>query len=263
MNSKFGIKNRIVIPAKAGIFSLVFAFFLASCTFIDDYNIDLMQDATASVKSSSSDEGPSTSSGTLSSGSREDKESSSSNNKEASSSSQTPAFGCGKDFVDSRDNAKYATVKIGTQCWFAENLNYNAKNSSCYGDDDTNCEKYGRLFRWTEAQSACPDGSRLPTTDDWDMLLNYLGNAMVAGKYMKDESNWSAAEDAYGFSALPAGYYSEDDEDYVQIEQMAIFWSTAASGTDAEGYVLSNSANNIENWEYSKTNKMSVRCLVE
>lgn len=301
---------------------LVFAFFFASCSFIDDYDIELMQDATASVETSSSEGNPSTSSETLSSSSREDKESSSSSYKEEtssssfsssskdlepvegssssseiascsskedessssaaessssseeepvesssssipSSSSVTTAFKCGNDFLDSRDNAKYATVKIGTQCWFAENLNYNAKNSSCYGDDDSNCEKYGRLYRWTEAQSACPDGSRLPTTDDWDMLLNYLGNAMVAGKYLKDESSWSAAEDAYGFSALPAGYYSEDDEDYVQIEQMAIFWSTAASGTDAEGYVLSNSKNNIENWKYPKTNKMSVRCLAE
>ena len=233
--------------------------FLAGCTFIDDYNIDLIQDATASVQSSSSVS--SAGSETLSSSTREDNGSSSSNNKEASSSSQAPVFDCGKDFVDSRDKAKYATVKIGTQCWFVENLNYNAKNSSCYGDDDSNCEKYGRLYRWTEAQSACPDGSRLPTADDWDGLLNYLGNSVVAGKYLKDESSWSAAEDAFGFSALPAGYYSEDDEEYVQIEQMTVFWSAAASGTDAEGYVLRNSANNIENWEYSKTNKMSVRCL--
>lgn len=237
-----------------GSFVAISLLFLASCTFIDDYNIDLMQDATASIESSSSvssDGGPSTSSGTLSS------------DEINSSGSKASAFDCGKDFIDSRDNAKYATVKIGTQCWFAENLNYNAKNSSCYGDDDSNCEKYGRLYRWTEAQSACPDGTRLPTAGDWDGLLNYLGNPMVAGKYLKDESSWSAAEDAYGFSALPAGYYSEDDEEYVQIEQMAIFWSAAASGTDADGYVLRNSANNIENCEYAKTNKMSVRCLVD
>lgn len=238
-----------------GSFVAISLLFLAGCTFIDDYNIDLMQEATANVQSSSSGGNPASGDDT--------KTSSSSGENYNSSTSQAPAFGCGKDFVDSRDNAKYATVKIGTQCWFAENLNYNAKNSSCYGDDDSNCEKYGHLYRWTEAQSACPDGTRLPTAGDWDGLLNYLGNPMVAGKYLKDESSWSAAEDAYGFSALPAGYYSEDDEEYVQIEQMAIFWSAAASGTDADGYVLRNSANNIENWEYAKTNKMSVRCLVD
>ncbi|MBQ3780804.1 MAG: hypothetical protein II801_03355 [Bacteroidaceae bacterium] len=295
--------------------------FLVGCTFIDDYDIELMQDATASVGTSSSEGNPSTSSETLSSSSREESsssssreetsssshkdetssssdkqssssseiascsskdESSSSSNAETlssssdanlveSSSSSTPvessssapaAFKCGSDFSDSRDEAKYATVKIGTQCWFAENLNYSAKNSACYGDDDANCTKYGRLYRWTEAQSACPEGSRLPTADDWDELLNYLGNPMVAGKYLKDESSWSVAEDAYGFSALPAGYYSEDDE-YVQIEQMTVFWSAAASGPDAESYVLRSSEISIERGIYPKTNKMSVRCLVE
>jgi uncharacterized protein (TIGR02145 family) len=187
-------------------------------------------------------------------------ESSSSSTPVESSSSAPAAFKCGSDFSDSRDEAKYATVKIGTQCWFAENLNYSAKNSACYGDDDANCTKYGRLYRWTEAQSACPEGSRLPTADDWDELLNYLGNPMVAGKYLKDESSWSVAEDAYGFSALPAGYYSEDDE-YVQIEQMTVFWSAAASGPDAESYVLRSSEISIERGIYPKTNKMSVRCL--
>ena len=66
---------------------LVFAFFFASCSFIDDYDIDLMQDVMASVETSSSEGNPSTSSETLSSSSREDKESSSSSHKEETSSS--------------------------------------------------------------------------------------------------------------------------------------------------------------------------------
>ena len=66
---------------------LLFAFFFASCTFVDDYDIDLMQDAVASVETSSSEGNPSTSSETLSSSSREDKESSSSSHKEETSSS--------------------------------------------------------------------------------------------------------------------------------------------------------------------------------
>ena len=33
----------------------------------------------------------------------------------------------------------YRTVQIGNQKWFAENLNYNASGSRCYGDDPENC----------------------------------------------------------------------------------------------------------------------------
>lgn len=289
--------------------------FLAGCTFIDDYDIDMMQDATASVVTSSSEGNPSTSSETLSSSSREessslssreDKESSSSSHKEEASSSSdkqssssseavsssnneekssssdvkpvesssnsTPvessssapaAFKCGSDFSDSRDEAKYATVKIGTQCWFAENLNYSAKNSACYGDEDTNCAKYGRLYRWAEAQSACPEGSRLPTQDDWETLDGTLGNAAVAGKYLKSEGYWENAEDIYGFAALPAGYYNTDEEEFMQQGSIAVFWGATESGTDAYVRVLKNSTNNIDAKEYPKTYKVSIRCLVE
>ena len=307
--------------------------FLAGCTFIDDYDIDMMQDATASVETSSSEGNPSTSSEPLSSSSREessssssreessssssreDKESSSSSHKDEtssssdkqsssssesvssssneekssssnaetsssssdvkpveSSSSSTPvessssapaAFKCGSDFSDSRDEAKYATVKIGTQCWFAENLNYSAKNSACYGDDDTNCAKYGRLYRWAEAQSACPEGSRLPTQDDWETLDGSLGNAVVAGKYLKSEGDWDNAEDVYGFAALPAGYYNIDEEEFMQQGSNAVFWGATESGTDAYVRVLKNNTNNIDAREYPKTDKVSIRCLVE
>lgn len=265
--------------------------FLAGCTFIDDYDIDMMQDATASVETSSSEGNPSTSSETLSSSSREDKESSSSSHKEEassssdkqsssssdvkpaeSSSSSAPvessssvptAFKCGSDFSDSRDGAKYATVKIGTQCWFSENLNYSAKNSACYGDDDMNCAKYGRLYRWAEAQSACPEGSRLPTQDDWETLDGSLGNAVVAGKYLKSEGDWDNAEDVYGFAALPAGYYNTDEEVFMQQGSIAVFWGATESGTDAYVRVLKNNTNNIDAREYPKTDKVSIRCLVE
>ncbi|MFA7050012.1 MAG: prepilin-type N-terminal cleavage/methylation domain-containing protein, partial [Patescibacteria group bacterium] len=36
----------------------------------------------------------------------------------------TPAWTCGDDFTDERDDNIYPTVQIGDQCWFAKNLAY-------------------------------------------------------------------------------------------------------------------------------------------
>ena len=287
--------------------------FLVGCTFIDDYDIDLMQDAKASVESSSSvsSTGSSTGSETLSSSAkvrssssrneinsssakkvassssnpRNDVESSSakapsssSTNPESSntetaksSSSQTvnssgstvALFKCGTDFVDSEDEKRYATTKIGTQCWFAENLNHETKKSDCYDLLTANCDEYGRLYTWNDAQAVCPEGSHLPGLEDWNALLAFLGNPLAAGFYLKKGGVWDNAEDAFGFSALPAGYYSEDDDEFVQVGRMAGFWSSVDSGSGSEAFILLSDQEHVENRILAKANKLSVRCIVD
>ncbi|WP_407450081.1 FISUMP domain-containing protein, partial [Fibrobacter sp.] len=52
-------------------------------------------------------------------------------------------------FVDERDDQEYKYTTIGDQVWMAENLNYNAVGSICQGKDESKCELYGRLYRYT------------------------------------------------------------------------------------------------------------------
>jgi len=116
---------------------------------------------------------------------------------------------CENFFTDSRDGKKYKVVKIGEQTWMAENLNYNADGSKCYEEQESNCQKYGRLYNWEMAMKACPSGWHLPSDAEWQSLVDFAGGEGAAGKRLKTSSGWNKngnGTDAFGFSALPGGY---------------------------------------------------------
>jgi len=114
----------------------------------------------------------------------------------------------GETFTDMRDGKTYRTVKIGKFMWMAENLNFVTDSSWCYDDADSNCTKYGRLYRWNAAMKACPAEWRLPDTSDWRDLVKAVGGIDSAGKKLKSKTGWQNdgnGTDEFGFSALPGG----------------------------------------------------------
>ncbi|MDR2693114.1 MAG: fibrobacter succinogenes major paralogous domain-containing protein [Chitinispirillales bacterium] len=142
-------------------------------------------------------------------------------------------------FVDNRDGKKYKNIKISEQVWMAENLNYETPSGSCcYGNDNSNCAQYGRLYDWNTAPSVCPAGWRLPTREEWDILVKLVnitanGNA---GDKLKSTGGWNNSEngtDDYGFSALPGGARYGDA--FYHIGQGCFWW-------DGDGRVYGNSA---------------------
>lgn len=161
------------------------------------------------------------------------------------------AYNADKQFCDTRDGGRlYKYVKIGSQTWMAENLNYATEvsgsdsNSFCYGDGDTygeeitdrgaaNCAKYGRLYNINSLQNVCPAGWRLPTKDDIEALLVAVGDdPLTAGKLLKSATDWSVkGSDAFGFSALPAGYRDEN-EHFMSLGSETVFWSSTPSMED-------------------------------
>jgi len=119
--------------------------------------------------------------------------------------------------LDDRDNQVYRTVKIGTQVWMAQNLNYQTPGGTiyCYDDISSYCEKYGRLY--VRAAVSCPTGWHLPSDTEWETLFAYVGGADVAGDALRASSGWDKhpeleSKDEYGFSSLPAGVYYFGDE---------------------------------------------------
>ena len=123
----------------------------------------------------------------------------------------TGSYGSVKDAA----GKSYKTVQIGTQTWMAQNLNYAFGVSKCLNessgkptDNEADCTKYGRLYDWATAKTACPSGWHLPSKNEFETLVTTVGGSSTAGTKLKATSGWSSSgngTDNYGFSALPGG----------------------------------------------------------
>jgi len=152
-------------------------------------------------------------------------------------------------FTDQRDGKTYRAMKIGSLTWMAENLNFETERSRCHGDNEKNCQKYGRLYDWDDAMKACPKGWRLPSEKDWDNLARVVGGKRksyqfggyyweFAGKKLKSESGWESDRDGsggngtdkFGFSARPGGAYHGDS--FTGYGKFGSWWSTGEDSTN-------------------------------
>jgi uncharacterized protein (TIGR02145 family) len=167
-------------------------------------------------------------------------------------------------FTDTRDGKVYKTVKIGTQTWLAENLNYEAEGSKCYDNNPANGQKYSRLYDWETAKKACPPGWHLPSDKEWQELVNSAGGDKIAGEELKAKSGWNSngnGTDDYGFAALPGG--DGDSNGYFNdVGDYGVWWSSSEDGSD---YAYSRRmVYNIEDVYYDNYRKsylFSVRCV--
>jgi uncharacterized protein (TIGR02145 family) len=203
--------------------------------------------------------------------------------------------------TDLRDYKTYKIVKIGSQTWMAENLNYSdsvaypdmKKRNWCYNDSMSNCNKHGRLYTWSAAMDSagtwstngkgcgyygktcsptypvrgiCPEGWHLPTEEEFETLISNVGGIETAGKMLKSTTGWyedGNGIDAFGFNIFPAGYRGSDGSFY-SAGRNANFWSATSGGYDAGASSLwvRYSSEGVELYtNIRKTAAYSVRCL--
>ena len=207
---------------------------------------------------------------------------------------------CAKFNDDAKMEQVYKMVTIApegkdySETWMAENLNYKTANSWCYDGKDENCAKYGRLYTWAAAvgktetecgyghecnlgtgdiRGVCPEGWHLPSKEEWEDLFKAVGGQSTAGAKLKSKTGWEEYsginnEDAFGFSALPAGY--RYNFDYYDSEgSLAYFWSSTEDDGDGAYHMHLNCINESANLDgkdayldgYVKDFGFSVRCL--
>jgi len=199
---------------------------------------------------------------------------------------------------DDRDGRVYKTVIIGEQEWMAENLKYNKDNSIgiCYEDpkvddpdkdsDTTKCIKYGRLYTWIEAMNInnaefnykhynettndtifhgiCPEGSHLPSFNEWNNLFHYIG-VSNGGDKLKTVNDWNPpGTNEYGFSAMPAGDRMLTNTKYMFrfLGTCGAWWSSTESFTTFQilSYQICEEYNS-KGVLFEKASWASIRCI--
>ena len=232
------------------------------------------------------------------------------------------------ELKDSRDGNVYKTIQIGEQVWMAENLRYadSAATPSlkgktwCYKDRPEMCDVVGLYYTWAAAidsvklaadsenpldcgngkecgitgpvQGICPEGWRLPTMDEFDVLqkgakytpADYTAFwASSSFRSLRSSVGWDACwlegEECFteselehlgnkdntnttGFSAIPAGYrFPNGDMQSPGVE--AFFWSSTEYSTNNAGSLsLNRNLHGVMQWEDAgKVLATNVRCI--
>lgn len=187
-------------------------------------------------------------------------------------------FTCGNPYTDIRDNKTYQTIKIGSQCWFAENLRFGIMINSnqhqrdncfpekyCLNNVTANCELTGNFYQWDELmqytdtpgeQGLCPAGWHVPTEPEWQMLLNNWTNGAFAASYLK-YSGFS------GFNALLTGAAHQNTIWKYQ-DFAAFYWTSTPHGVQkAVSHGMNETDPSISTYYSSRQNAFSVRCLAD
>jgi uncharacterized protein (TIGR02145 family) len=199
------------------------------------------------------------------------------------------------------DGNIYKTVKIGNQCWMAENLKTTRLNdgtaipnvvvdsewialttpSYCwYNNDDASYKAtFGALYNWYAVNTGklCPTGWHVPSFDEWVILYNpdlansgvVIANGIsISGSELMEPgtTHWSKSEitgtNETGFTALPGGFRSGS---FMYINYRSRYWTSNLTYIDHVNYYpipITSSYNNSPMWRWqAKRDGLSIRCI--
>ncbi len=187
---------------------------------------------------------------------------------------------------DPRDARPFYYADLGGKTWLVKNLQWSGAGKS-FQNCDIMDSVYGRYYTWNEAQTACPEGWRLPSDEDWLALANYAGYsgttanetfAGAGGSFMvnarfnlyKMWEYWPAVKitNKTGFCAISAGYgLADEDDTFTGDFEWAVFWSSESEESeDGEGLgvyrMLNANSPDLVRGALSKDGfRASVRCV--
>lgn len=204
---------------------------------------------------------------------------------------------------DKKNKEDKSEVQIGSQIWMTRNLNVdkfnngdpipyaetkdewvsagiNGKPAFCYFNNDTiNAKNYGKLYNWyavTDNRGLAPSGWKIPSDEDWKLLINSIGGEKDAGTKMKTTFGWEEngnGSNEIGFSAFAGGVRNDRNAEFMHFRKYGHWWSTTnyiyktLPGQISEGndgiicYTIASNRSYIQKDIYREGDGLSVRCV--
>jgi uncharacterized protein (TIGR02145 family) len=141
-------------------------------------------------------------------------------------------------FTDPRDGNVYTIKKYGNMVWMTQDLRYGV--GPC-----EDCDIYGRFYgfpdpNYSASQLPAPPGWHVPTVEEWQALIDFLGGNAVAGGAMKDTLFWNTpnlgATNSSGFNARAGGLFSyaswEDETGLLDFGNFGHWWTSTIRSTE-------------------------------
>lgn len=166
------------------------------------------------------------------------------------------------------------------------NAGYNKQPAWCFIYYDIKNEpKYGKLYNWyavNDPRGLAPVGWRIPSQNEFDILIDFLGGVEIAGKKMKSSNDWDGiyidggilteshpdkGTNSSGFLGLPCGLCT--DGTFNGVGDVGCWWSSSEDPSDfykagppnAYGIIIRNDSSRADSWSQPKSNGYSVRCI--
>lgn len=169
--------------------------------------------------------------------------------------------------VDERDGQEYTTVTFTvekhdgfsvTRTWLAENARYNVDGSVCYDNTSEYCNKFGRLYNYEQAQSACPEGYHLSTIKEWELLVKAYRGWHHAVPHLIDGGG---SDMNILFAGYGVGGGKDGKGEYKKIGVGAYFWDNDLRDSAAGIISFEKGKNAISHTRAGDKYKMSCRCV--
>jgi uncharacterized protein (TIGR02145 family) len=191
---------------------------------------------------------------------------------------------CPEEAYDAVNDYTYPVVPLVGLCWFGENFRGTkyadetdipfAQPYTCAACPEGLEDIFGLLYTWYSAvndgsgrsfdvQGVCPEGWRIPTEAEWNLLSAYDATELRSAGFWIDPPG--AGTDIHDFDARPAGWYNGAINQCVDLYGFAGWWASdeQPESLTAKAYTISYYCNLLQKTIHFKPDGLSVRCVME